>query len=105
MHRRIFLRSFAPVMRNTLITIAAWTAAIATVLWQRLLWPGLKAFFPGIEDVLSPQQSKVAQQQNAIPSFTPAPALETVVIERRKPARPQRSSRKSAHRPATGLAS
>lgn len=85
-------------MRNTLITIAAWTAAIAIVLWQRLLWPGLKSFFPGIEDFFSP-----AQQQSAIPSLTPAPALETVVIEHSKPARPQRSSRKSAHHMAGGL--
>lgn len=93
-------------MRNTLITIAAWTAAIAIVLWQRLLWPGLKNFLPGIEDFFSPVRTNAVQIEPQVPEPAPATQLETVVIERSKPARPQRSSRsKSAHRLAAGLAS
>lgn len=81
---RTFLRSFATTMRNTIITIAAWTAAIATVFWQRLLWPGLKSFFPGIEDLFSEPRTPV--RESTVP-----PQLETLVIEC-QPARPQRVS-------------
>lgn len=77
-------------MRNTLITIAAWTAAIAIVLWQRLLWPGLQELFPGIEDFV---------RTNAVQEPAPESVAEpdTFVIERSKPSRPRRRS-------ATGFA-
>jgi hypothetical protein len=83
-------------MRNTLITIAAWTAAIAIVLWQRLLWPGLKNFFPGIEDFFSPVRTNAVQPE---PEPAPLPVAEpdTFVIERSKPGRSRRRS-------ATGFA-
>ena len=90
-------------MRNTLITIAAWTAAIAITTWQRLLWPAIKNFLPGIEDLFSPVRTNAVQPEPQILQLTPAPQLETVVIERSKPARPQRAAR---HKPAgAGFAS
>lgn len=90
-------------MRNTLITIAAWTAAIAITLWQRLLWPAIKTFLPGIEDLFSPVRTNAVQTEPQILQLAPAQQLETVVIERSKPARPQRATRK---KPATaGFAS
>lgn len=90
-------------MRNTLITIAAWTAAIAITLWQRLLWPGLKNFLPGIEDLFSPVRTNAVQTEPRLLEPAPAAQLETVVIERSKPARPQRVTR---HKPAAaGFAS
>ncbi len=90
-------------MRNTLITIAAWTAAIAITLWQRLLWPGLKNFLPGIEDFFSPVRTNAVQIEPLALEPAPATQLETVVIERSKPARPQRLTR---HKPAAaGFAS
>lgn len=93
-------------MRNTLITIAAWTAAIAIVFWQRFLWPGIKAFLPGIEDLFSepgsdetPAAARTSSSQAPTSVRTsdvqePAAAVETLVIERCKPAAPRRSSRK-----------
>jgi hypothetical protein len=80
-------------MRNTLITIAAWTAAIAIVLWQRLLWPGLQELFPGIEDLVRTN----AVQPEPEPAPEPVAEPDTFVIERSKPSRPQRRS-------ATGFA-
>lgn len=90
-------------MRNTLITIAAWTAAIAIVLWQRFLWPGLKNFFPGIEDFFSPVRTNAVQTQPRILEPEPVAQLETVVIERSKPARPRRATCKKPA--AAGFAS
>ena len=81
---RTFLRSLATTMRNTLITIAAWTAAIAIVFWQRLLWPALKNYFPGIEDLFSEPRTPV--RESTVP-----PQLETLVIDC-QPARPQHVS-------------
>lgn len=82
-------------MRNTLITIAAWTAAIAIVLWQRALWPGLKSFLPGIEELFSAPQSgkSPAPVRTASVQHPPQP-LETLVIERCKPATSRRATRK-----------
>lgn len=90
-------------MRNTLITIAAWTAAIAITTWQRLLWPAIKNFLPGIEDLFSPVRTNAVQTESCLLEPAPAAQLETVVIERSKPARPQRLTR---HKPAAaGFAS
>ena len=85
-------------MRNTLISIAAWALAVCVVLWQRAIWPGLKAFFPGLEDLAAEVRS------DAQPS-TPAPepaSLETLVIAR-KPA-PKRVTRTAPKRTAKSAA-
>lgn len=71
-------------MRNTLISIAAWALAVCVVLWQRAIWPGLKAFFPGLEALVAEVRSDV---QPSTPAPEPAP-LETLVIAR-KPAAPK----------------
>lgn len=84
-------------MRNTLITIAAWTAAIAITLWQRLLWPGLQELFPGIEDFFV-RTNAVHLEPEPEPTPEPVAELETFVIERSAPQRPHR-------RAATGFAS
>ena len=84
-------------MRNTLITIAAWTAAIAITLWQRLLWPGLQELFPGIEDFFVRTNSVQPEPE---PAPEPVPQLETFVIERSAPGR-----RGPHRRVATGFAS
>lgn len=81
-------------MRNTLITIAAWTAAIAIVLWQRFIWPGLKSFLPGIEELFSAPASGKSAPVRTTSVQEPVQAVETLVIERCKPAAPRRSSRK-----------
>lgn len=82
-------------MRNTLITIAAWTAAIAIVLWQRFIWPGLKSLLPGIEELfISPASGTTPASVRTSSAQEPAAAVETLVIERCKPAAPRRSSRK-----------
>jgi len=78
-------------MRNTLITIAAWSVAIALVLWQRAIWPGLKAFFPGLEDLVAEVRSDA---QPSTPAPEPAP-LETLVIAR-KPAAPKPAPKHTA---------
>lgn len=85
-------------MRNTLITIAAWTAAIAITLWQRLLWPGLQELFPGIEDFFVRTN---AVQPEPDPTPEPVAQLETFVIEERSV-----PGRRGPHRrAATGFAS
>lgn len=89
-------------MRNTLITIAAWTAAIAIVLWQRFIWPGLKNFLPGIEDFFSPVRTNAVQDE---PKAPVAP-VETYVIEVADAPAPKRTTRKKPPaRLATGFAS
>jgi len=92
-------------MRNTLITIAAWTAAIAITLWQRLLWPAIKTFLPGIEDFFSPVQTTPVQTARELP----AEPVETYVIEISDPLpvtpTPKRTTRKKPARLATGFAS
>jgi len=75
-------------MRNTLISIAAWALAVCVVLWQRAIWPGLKAFFPGLEDLVAEVRSDVQ------PAPEPAP-LETLVIAR-KPAAPKPAPKHTA---------
>jgi hypothetical protein len=93
-------------MRNTLITIAAWTAAIAIVLWQRLLWPALKDFLPGIEDFFSPVRTNVVQAEGDAPTLVSSFEIETFVIEDSKPVRPRRVTRsKPSSRAAAGFAS
>jgi len=82
-------------MRNTLITITAWTAAIAIVLWQRFIWPGLKSFLPGIEELFSAPASEQAPEPVRTASVQePVQPIETLVIERRQPASPRRTTRK-----------
>lgn len=103
---RSFLRSFAIAMRNTLINIAAWTAAVCVVLWQRFLWPGLQRFLPGIEelvrtvaaDVRTPavqaEPSAEPEQHSLAPvvvEIAPYADIETLVIERK----PERSRRRA----------
>lgn len=105
-------------MRNTLITIAAWSAAITLVLWQRAIWPGLKTFLPGIEDLAadirsglqppapakSPQPVVPAQETEpqpiaaVLPIAEPA-AVETYIIERKVPT-PKRAARPAPKRAA-----
>lgn len=86
-------------MRNTLITITAWTSAIAIVLWQRALWPGLKSFLPGIEELFSAPQSGKSPASVRTPSVQElAQPLETLVVERCKPATSRRATRQ---KPAT----
>lgn len=118
---RIFLRSFA--MRNTLINIAAWTAAVCVVLWQRFLWPGLQRFLPGIDELIRTVASDVrtsAVQTEPTPApvvveFEPLPEIETFVIQRSEPkpaprrrttqAKPATRTRKPKPATATGFAS
>jgi hypothetical protein len=91
-------------MRNILITVAAWTCAIAIVLWQRVLWPGIKSLLPGIEELFSAPESTESPAPVRTPDVQPAPlALDTLVVERCKPAAPRRSPRKTAT-PAAGFA-
>jgi hypothetical protein len=84
------------LMRNTLITIAAWTTAIAIVLWQRFIWPGLKSFLPGIEELFSAPASEQAPEPVRTASVQePVQPIETLVIERCQPASPRRTTRKN----------
>jgi len=86
-------------MRNTLITTTAWTAAIAIVLWQRFIWPGLKSFLPGIEELFSaPESGKSPSPVRTTSVREPVQPIETLVVERCKPAAPRRTTRK---KPAT----
>ena len=78
-------------MRNTLISIAAWALAVCVVLWQRAIWPGLKAFFPGLEDLVSEVRSDV---QPSTPAPEPA-RVETLVIAR-NPAAPKPAPKRTA---------
>lgn len=39
---------------NHLITLVAWCAALATVLWQRALRPALAQLFPNFNDLFPP---------------------------------------------------
>jgi hypothetical protein len=85
-------------MRNTLISIAAWALAVCVVLWQRAIWPGLKSFLPGLEDLVAEVRSDV---QPSVPTPEPAP-VETLVIAR-KPA-PKRVTRTAPKRTAKSTA-
>lgn len=102
-------------MRNTLITIAAWSAAIALVLWQRAIWPGLKTFLPGLEDLIAdirsgaqpPAPAQTAQPVTPAGEREPQPiaepaVVETYVIERKVPT-PKRAARPAPKRAAQPL--
>jgi len=78
-------------MRNTLISIAAWALAVCVVLWQRAIWPRLKAFFPGLEDLVAEVRSDA---QPSTPAHDPA-RVETLVIAR-KPAAPKPAPKHTA---------
>jgi hypothetical protein len=56
-------------MRNTLITLAAWTIAIAVVSWQRLVRPAIERAFPGI---LEPAPESIAASCESNPCLTRA---------------------------------
>lgn len=80
-------------MRHTLITIAAWTVAIAVVLWQRLLRPSLEAAFPGLFDPLSPGASSESN-----PCLTAVPAARpTRAVRSPRSSRSSQTARAAAH--------
>lgn len=95
-------------MRNTLINIAAWTAAVCVVLWQRFLWPGLQRFLPGIDELVRTVASDVrtsAVQAETTPApvvveFEPLPEIETFVIQRSE-SKPAPRRRTTQAKPAT----
>lgn len=110
-------------MRNTLINITAWTAAVCVVLWQRFFWPGLQRFLPGIDELVRTiatdvRTSAVQAEPTSAPvvvEFEPLPEIETLVIQRSEPkpasrrratqAKPATRTRKPKAAPATGFAS
>lgn len=85
-----------PKTRDTLITISAWAAAIATVLWQRYLhakaielldWlaPGLRPALPAL-----PPAAEQEQEETSVPGTpseidsAPAPAAPLESLTRRQ---------------------
>lgn len=101
----VALLSFARVtaMRNTLITIAAWTITIAVVSWQRLIRPAIERAFPGIFDP-APQSLAASCESNpclthaARPArleHTSAPAEQ---VEIHAPAAPRKSRARTSKR-------
>lgn len=76
---------------NRLITLAAWTAVLATICWQRLLRPGLQQAFPNFDELFPPAAAPVAmpciETHESHPSCnTPAPAQAPRRRPRRSPA-------------------
>lgn len=60
-------------MRQHLITIAAWTIALAVVTWQRLLKPAIERGFPGLTDSLP--ESRESHPYQGVPVPVPARSI------------------------------
>lgn len=84
-------------MRSRLITIAAWTAAIAVVTWQRLLRPAVAAAFPAPRTTLNESSESHPYQVDPAPRSAP-PSV--VRVQRAAPPAAQPKRRTAKAKPA-----
>jgi hypothetical protein len=76
---------------HTLITAAAWIAALATVLWQRLLRPLLQLALPELASLLSDGPTTITSRLESHGSQTLVVAAPAPQPAPRRRGRPRRS--------------
>lgn len=85
-------------MRQHLITIAAWTIALAVVTWQRLLKPAIERAFPGLTNSLP--ESRESHPLLSEPAAACLAPVSTVRVHRSAPAAAKPKRRTAKAKPA-----